>query len=115
MTRWLDKSGHPITGNPELPIEKGAETKILSKKDSVHLDLLLSSNLVHKELSRINLNSLSLLDKTVQFTPEVIRMLGGLLERKVTRNDPELAAAMSSLTVSEKVRIKQSRPQPKKK
>ena len=32
-------------------------------------------------------------------------MLGGLLEREVTRDDPELAAAMASLTVSEKVKI----------
>ena len=32
-------------------------------------------------------------------------MLGGLLEREVTRDDPEWAAAMSSLTVSEKVNI----------
>ena len=38
-------------------------------------------------------------------TPEVMRMLGGLLEREVTRDDPELAAAVASLTVSEKVKI----------
>ena len=25
LTRWLDKSGHPILGNPELPVEKAAE------------------------------------------------------------------------------------------
>ena len=35
LTRWLDKSGHPISGHPELPIEKAAEIKILSKKDPV--------------------------------------------------------------------------------
>ena len=65
------------------------------------LDLLLRSNLVQQELARMNINSLSLLDKTVQ----VMRMLGGLLEREVTRDDPEWAAAMASLTVSEKVKI----------
>ena len=27
MTRWLDKSGHPITGHPDLPVEKAAEIK----------------------------------------------------------------------------------------
>ena len=43
----------------------------------------------------MNNNSLSLLDKTVQVTPQVMRMLGGLLERKVTRADPEWVAAMS--------------------
>ena len=65
LTRWLDKSGHPIPGHPELPVEKAAEIKILSKEDPVPLDLLLRSNLVQQELSRMNINSLSLLDKTV--------------------------------------------------
>ena len=32
LTRWLDKSGHPIPGHPELPVEKAAEIKILSKE-----------------------------------------------------------------------------------
>ena len=41
LTRCLDKSGHPIPGHPELPVEKAAEIKILSKKDPVPLDLLL--------------------------------------------------------------------------
>ena len=75
------------------------------------LDLLLRSNLVHQELSRMNINSLSLLDKTVQVTPQVMRMLGGLLEREVTRDNPEWAAAVASLTVREKVRIMPSRRQ----
>ena len=111
--RWLDKSGHPIRGYPELPVEKAAEIKILSKKDPVPLDLLLRSNLVQQEFSRMDINSLSLLDKTVQVTPQVMRMLGGLLERKVTRDDPEWAAAMASLTVREKVKIMPSRGQHK--
>ena len=38
-------------------------------------------------------------------------MLGGLLEREVTRDDREWAAAMASLTVSERVQIKPSRRQ----
>ena len=86
LTRWLDKSRHPIPGHPELPVEKAAEIRVLSKKDPVPLDLLLRSNLVEQELSRMNINSLSLLDKTVQVTPQVMRMLGGLLEREVTRD-----------------------------
>ena len=53
------------------------------------LDLLLRSNLVQHELSRMNINSLSLLDKSVQVTPQVMWMLGGLLEREVTKNDQE--------------------------
>ena len=59
----------------------------------------------------MNINSLSLLDKTVQVTPQVMRMLGGLLEREVTRDDPEWTAAVTSLTVSEKVKIMPSRRQ----
>ena len=107
LTRWLDKSGHPIPGHPELPVEKAAEIKILSKEDPVPLDLLLRSNLLQQELSRMNINSLSLLDKTVQ----VMRMLGVLLESEVTRDDPEWTAAVASLTVSEKVKIMPSRRQ----
>ena len=77
------------------------------------LDLLLRSNLVQQELSRMNINSLSLLDKTVHVTPQVMLILGGLLEREVTRDDPEWAAAMASLTVSGKVKIMPSRRQHK--
>ena len=58
LTRCLDKSGHPIPGHPELPVEKAAELKILSKKDPVPLDLLRRSNLVQQEHPRMNKNSL---------------------------------------------------------
>ena len=77
------------------------------------LDLLLRSNLVQQELSHMNINSLSLLHKTVQVTSQVMRVLGGLLEREVTTDDPEWAAAMASLTVNEKVKIMPSRRQHK--
>ena len=111
LTKWLDKSGHPIPGHPELPVEKAAEIKILSKEDPVPLDLLLRSNLVQQELSRMNINSLSLLDKTVQVTPQVMRVLGGLLERELNRDDPDWTAAVASLTDREKVKIMPSRRQ----
>ena len=76
--RWLDKSGHPIPGHPELVLEKAVETNILSKKDPVPLYLLLRSHLVRQELPRMNIISLSMLDKTWQLTPDVMRMLVGL-------------------------------------
>ena len=75
------------------------------------LELLLRSNLVQQELSRMNINSLSLLDKTAKVRPQVMRMLGGLIEREVTRDDPEWAPAMASLTISEKVKIRPIRRQ----
>ena len=94
-------------------MEEAAEIKLLSKKDPLPLDLLLRSNLVQEELSRMNINSISLLNKTVQVTPQVMRMLGGLLEREVTRDGPDWAAAMASLTVRENVKTMPSRCQPK--
>ena len=61
----------------------------------------------------MKINSLSLLNKTVQVTPQVMRMLDRLLEREVIRDDPEWAAAMASLTACEKVKIMPSRRQHK--
>ena len=52
LTRWLDKSGHPIPGEPEFPAERAAEIKVLAKDDPVPLDLLVRSNLVQQELTR---------------------------------------------------------------
>ena len=54
LTRWSNKSGHPIPGHPELPVKKAAEIKILSKKEPLPLELLLRSNLVQQELSRLS-------------------------------------------------------------
>ena len=105
LTRWLDKSGHPIPVHPELLVAKAADIKILSRKVPVPLD--------QQELSRMNINSISLLDKTVSVTPQAMRMLGGLLERLLTRDDPEWVAAMASPTVSKKVKIMSSRRQHK--
>ena len=89
LTRWLDRLGHSIRGHPELQVEKATENKILSKKDPASLDLLLRSNLVQQELSHMNINSLSSLHKTVQVKPEVMRMLGGYLEREEPRDVTE--------------------------
>ena len=35
LTRWLDKSGHPIPGHPNLPVETAAEIKVLARGDLV--------------------------------------------------------------------------------
>ena len=44
LTKWLDKSGQPIPGHPELPVETAAEIKMLAKGDPVPLNLLVRSN-----------------------------------------------------------------------
>ena len=48
ITRWLDKSGHPIPGHPDLPVETAAEIKLLARDEPVPLDLLVRSNLVQQ-------------------------------------------------------------------
>ena len=62
--RWLGKSGHLIWWQPEIPVEKAAEIKIVSRKDPVPLKMLLRWSLFQQELSRKKTNSLSLLNPT---------------------------------------------------
>ena len=64
LTRWLDKSGHLIPGQPELPAETAAEIKVLAKGDPVTSVLLVHSNLVQQELTRLDINSIALLNET---------------------------------------------------
>ena len=95
----------PVLG---MPTEKGMY--VLDTDASV----VAISGILHQEQEwngRTVLRPIALLDKTVQVTPQVMRMLGGLLEREVTRDDPEWTAAVASLTVSEKVKIMPSRLQ----
>ena len=96
---------------PRFTSLESSRNKDLIPKGPGALGLLLRSNLVQQELCRMSVNSFSLLNKTLQATTQVNRMLGELLEREVTRDDPEWAAAMALLTVSEKIRIKPSRHQ----
>ena len=44
LTRCLDKSGHPILGHPELPVEKAVDIKIVSMGDPVQQELWSSKN-----------------------------------------------------------------------
>ena len=89
LTRWLDKSGHPIPGHPELPVETVAEIKV-------------RSNLVQQELTRLGINSIALLNRTVSVAPDVMGKLRDLLDREVDRHDREWMETMQRLTVTEK-------------
>ena len=102
LTRWLDKSGHPIPGHPDLPVETAAEIKFLARGEPVPLDLLVRSNLVHQELTRLGINSMALLKKTVNVAPDVMRKLRDLLDREVDRHDREWMETMQRLTVTER-------------
>ena len=102
LTRWLDKSGHPILGHPELPVETAAEIKILARGEAVLLDLLVRSNLVQQELTRLGINSIALLSRTVNVAPDVMGKLRDLLDREVDRHDREWMEIMQRLTVTQK-------------
>ena len=102
LTRWLDKSGHPIPGHPELPVETAAEIKILASGEAVPLDLLVRSNLVQQELTRLGINSIALLNRTMNVAPDVMGKLRDLLDREVDRHDREWMETMQRLTVTEK-------------
>ena len=102
LTRWLDKSGHPIPGHPELPVETAADIKVLAKGDPVPFDLLVCSNLLQQELTRLGINSIALLNKTVNVAPHVMRKLLDLLDRDVERHDHEWMETMERLTITER-------------
>ena len=102
LTRWLDKSGHPIPGHLELPVETAAEIKVLARGEPVPLDLLVRSNLVQQELTRLGINSIALLNRTVNVAPDVMRKLRDLLDREIDRHDREWMETMHRLTVTEK-------------
>ncbi|XP_063727530.1 uncharacterized protein LOC134855080 [Symsagittifera roscoffensis] len=101
-TRWLIKSGHPIPGHYELPVETAAEIKFLARGEAVPLDMLVPSNLVQQELTRLGINSIALLNKRVNVAPDVMGQLSDLLDREVDRNDREWMETMQRLTVTEK-------------
>ena len=102
LTRWLDKSGHPIPGYPELSVEMAAEIKFLAKGDPVPLDLLVRSNLVQQELTRLGINSIALLNMAVNVAPDVMLKLRDLLDREIERHDHERMETMQRLTITEK-------------
>ena len=102
LTGWLDKSGHPIPGHPDLPVETAVEIKVLARGEPVPLDLLVRSNLVQQELTRLGRNSIALLNRTVNVAPDVMGKLRDLLDREVDRHDREWLESMQRLTVSER-------------
>ena len=100
LTRWLDKSGHPIPGHSELPVQTAVKIKMLAKIDPVPLDLLVRSNLVQQYLTRLDI--IALLNMTVNVAPDVMLKLRDLLDREVERHDHEWMETMQRLTITEK-------------
>ena len=83
-------------------METAAEIKVLAGVHSVPLDLLVRSNLEQQELTRLGINSIALLNRTVNVAPEVMEKLRDLLDREVDRHDREWMETMQRLTVTER-------------
>ena len=83
-------------------METAAEIKLLARGEPVPLDLLVRSNLVQQELTRLGINSIALLNKTVNVAPDVMGKLRDLLDREVNRHDREWMETMQRLTVTER-------------
>ena len=75
---------------------------MLAKGDPVPLDLLVRSNLVQQELTRLDINRIALLNKTVNVAPDVMLKLRDLLDREVERHDHEWMDTMQRLEITEK-------------
>ena len=75
---------------------------MLAKGDPVPLDLLVRSNLVQQKLTRLGINRIALLNKTVNVAPDVMLKLCDLLDGEVERHDPESTETMQRLTITEK-------------
>ena len=71
----------------------------MAKGDPVPLDLLVRSNLVQQELTRLGINSIALLNKTVNMASDVMLKLRDLLDRKVERHDHEWLETTQRLTI----------------
>ena len=83
-------------------METAAEIKVLARGEPVPLDLLVRSNLVQQELTRLGINSVALLNRTVNVAPDVMGKLRDLLDREVDRHDREWMETMQQLTVTER-------------
>ena len=83
-------------------METAAEIKFLARGEPVPLDLLVRSNLVQQELTRLGINSIALLNRTVNVAPDVMGKLRDLLDREVDRRDREWMETMQRLTVTER-------------
>ena len=88
--------------HPELATERAAEIKKLAQGDKVPLGLLVRSNLIQQELTRLGINSIALLNKTVSKALDVMRELRNLNHREVGRQSHEWLETMRKMTIMEK-------------
>ena len=84
-------------------METFAEIKVLARGEPVPLDLLVQSNLVQQELTRLGMNSIAIKNRTtVNVAPDVMGKVRNFLDREVDRHDREWMETVQLLTVTEK-------------
>ena len=88
-------------------METAAEIKVLASGDPLPLDLLVRSNLVQQALTRLGINSIALLNRTVNVAPDVMGKLRDLLDREMDRRNREWMETMQRLTVTERTEKRQ--------
>ena len=75
---------------------------MLEKGDPVQLDLLVRSNLVQQELTRLGINRIEPLNNTVSVARDVMQKLRDLLDRDIEKLDHESMETMYRLTIPER-------------
>ena len=98
---WTDEAQVSFE-NIKRELCEAAEIKLLARGEPIPLDLLVRSNLVQQELTRLGINSMALLNRTVNVAPDVMGKLRDLLDREVDRHDREWMETMQRLTVTER-------------
>ena len=81
-------------------METTAEIKVWAKCDPVPLDLPVRSNLAQQKLTRLGINTIALLNKTVNVALDVMLKLRDLLNREVESHDDEWMTTMQKLTIT---------------
>ena len=102
--RWLTKSGNPLTGHPKTHAERAAEKKMLAKEDPVPLHLLVSSNMVQQELTRLGVKSIALLNKTMSVAQDVMQKLRDLLDRELKKQYYDWIETMRRILIGRRQR-----------
>ena len=93
---------YPIRGQLKFPAERAADMKLLTKVDSTALDFLVRSDLVQHNITRLDINSMALLNKKVSLALDVMRNFRNQLDRKLERQDHDWMEIMRRLTITEK-------------
>ena len=75
---------------------------MLARGAPVPLDLLVQSNLMPQELTRLGINSIALLNKTLNVATDVMLKLRDVLDRQVERHDHQWMETMQRLKITER-------------